>query len=191
MNRNREEAYAIDLAPYSATIAEDEAPDMIMTAHIQYQALDDSRITRLDGENIVVPATLSRRIQHDLLRQELGYRGVTITDALDMKAISDNFDPRDVVKRVFNAGIDIALMPVSVQAPEEEDKLRQLIDYVVTQVEDGESNCEDIDASVARILTLKRAKNILAGQTAGVNPVENNGQAGRQAARARPATRRP
>ncbi|WP_246579912.1 glycoside hydrolase family 3 protein [Candidatus Sodalis endolongispinus] len=166
VDRNREETYAIDLAPYSAAIAEDEAPDMIMTAHIQYPALDDSRITRLDGENIVVPATLSRRIQHDLLRQELGYRGVTITDALDMKAISDNFDPRDVVKRVFNAGIDIALMPVSVQAPEEENKLRQLIDYVVTQVEDGEINGEDIDASVARILTLKRAKNILAGQTA-------------------------
>lgn len=168
VDRNREEAYAIDLAPYRAAIAENEAPDMIMTAHIQYPALDDSRITRLDGEDIVVPATLSRRIQHDLLRQELGYRGVTITDALDMKAISANFDPRDVVKRVFNAGIDIALMPVSIQAPEEEEKLRELIDYVATQVEHGEINGEEIDASVARILSLKRAKNILAGQAPSV-----------------------
>lgn len=163
VDRNREQAYAVDLEPY---IADNDAPDMIMTAHIQYPALDDSLITRLDGEDIIVPATLSRRIQHHLLRQEMGYRGVTITDALDMKAISDHFDPRDVVKRVFNAGVDIALMPVSVQEADEEDKLRELIDYLVAQVERGEIDSEEIDVSVARILTLKRAKNILAGQAA-------------------------
>ncbi|CAJ0999494.1 glycoside hydrolase family 3 protein [Sodalis praecaptivus] len=166
VDRNREQAYAVDLAPYIAAIADNDAPDMIMTAHIQYPALDDSLITRLDGEDIIVPATLSRRIQHHMLRQEMGYRGVTITDALDMKAISDHFDPRDVVKRVFNAGVDIALMPVSVQAADEEDKLRELIDYIVAQVERGEIDSEEIDVSVARILTLKRAKNILAGQAA-------------------------
>ncbi|CAK8737676.1 Beta-hexosaminidase [Sodalis praecaptivus] len=161
VDRNREQAYAVDLAPYIAAIADNDAPDMIMTAHIQYPALDDSLITRLDGEDIIVPATLSRRIQHHMLRQEMGYRGVTITDALDMKAISDHFDPRDVVKRVFNAGVDIALMPVSVQAADEEDKLRELIDYIVAQVERGEIDSEEIDVSVARILTLKRAKTSL------------------------------
>ena len=74
-------------SPLTQAIDRCAAPDMVMTAHIQYPALDNRQIDTRSGEKITVPATMSHEIQTQLLRNELGYAGVTISDALDMGAI--------------------------------------------------------------------------------------------------------
>ncbi|TKI05914.1 glycoside hydrolase family 3 protein [Martelella alba] len=155
VNRNRQDAEAIDLAPYRRAIEAGDAPDMIMTAHIQYPALDDSLIRTRDGEDIVIPATLSGKIQTDLLRNELKYTGVTITDALDMGAISEKFDIDQVMEQLFNAGVDIALMPVSLRSPDDRHKLERLIDTLAQKISAGVIDENTVSASVGRILSLK------------------------------------
>ncbi|WP_413726687.1 glycoside hydrolase family 3 N-terminal domain-containing protein [Sodalis sp. RH16] len=161
VNKNRQDANEIDLAPYRDAIASDEAPDMIMTAHIRYPALDDTTLKNKAGKEIVRPATLSGKIQTDILRGELGFKGVTITDALDMKAISDNFDIHTVMQEVFKAGVDIALMPVRIYCAEDEFKLKTLIEYLAKNITDKVLDEKVISASVSRIIDLKLDKNII------------------------------
>lgn len=166
VDRSRKDAFAIDIAPYKQAIDNQTAPDMIMTAHIQYPALDDSQLITRNGEKITVPATMSREIQSCILRDELGYSGVTISDALDMGAIADHFEQGDAAAKVFAAGVDIALMPVSISAPSQARRLPELIQYIVEEVKKGSINEADINASVERILKLKERYNLL-GQESG------------------------
>ncbi|USD35369.1 beta-hexosaminidase [Vibrio coralliilyticus] len=157
-----EEAHAIDLAPYKTAIEQGVAPDMIMTAHIQYPALDSSFITSSEtGKEMLVPATLSYKIQTELLREELNYQGLTITDALDMAGIADYFGEAEAVIKTFQAGVDIALMPTLFRTTSGENQLTELIDEVVEAVELGELSEADIDRSVERIITKKLERNIL------------------------------
>ena len=155
VNKSRADAYAIDLAPYRQAIASGQAPEMIMTAHIQYPALDSSLITARNGERMIAPATMSRKIQHDLLRGEMRYQGVTVTDALDMKGISDFFEQADAVIKVFQADVDIALMPTEFRTAAQAGRLRQLIDQVAAAVADGRINRAELDRSVRRIVAMK------------------------------------
>ncbi|MBN3005957.1 hypothetical protein JW897_19665 [Chromobacterium alkanivorans] len=155
VNKSRADAYAIDLAPYRQAIASGQAPEMIMTAHIQYPALDSSLITARNGERMIAPATMSRKIQHDLLRGEMRYQGVTVTDALDMKGISDFFEQADAVIKVFQADVDIALMPTEFRTAAQAGRLRQLIDQVAAAVADGRINRAELDRSARRIVAMK------------------------------------
>jgi beta-N-acetylhexosaminidase len=161
VDRTREEAFAIDIAPYKQAIDNQAAPDMVMTAHIQYPALDSSQVITRNGEKITVPATMSREIQTQILRGDLGYTGVTISDALDMGAIADHFSQEGAVENVFAAGVDIALMPVSISSPSHASLLQDLIRYIVEMVKKGRISEADIDASVERILNLKKRYNLL------------------------------
>ncbi|VVA48433.1 putative lipoprotein YbbD precursor [Serratia ficaria] len=156
VDRSREEAFAIDIAPYQRAIASHRAPDMIMTAHIQYPSLDDSLVRTRSGEEITVPATMSRQIQTTLLRDQLRFTGVTISDALDMGAIADHFSQGDALERVFAAGVDIALMPISLSAPAQNGRLAELISAIADKVRAGVIRETDIDSSVERILRLKQ-----------------------------------
>lgn len=159
---SRDQAFAIDIAPYQQAISAHAAPDMVMTAHIQYPALDETLVTNRNGQRIIVPATMSRQIQTHILRDELGYAGVTISDALDMGAITDNFDEEDSVEKLFSAGVDIALMPISISSPAQAELLPRLVGLIVEAVREGRIREDDIDASVERILELKARHNLLA-----------------------------
>lgn len=173
VDRSREDAFAIDIAPYKQAIDNQAAPDMVMTAHIQYPALDSSQMITRNGEKITVPATMSREIQSQILRVDLGYTGVTISDALDMGAIADHFSQGEAVENVFAAGVDIALMPVSISSPSQASLLPDLIRYIVEMVKKGRISEADIDASVERILNLKKRYNLLSIEekvTAGALP---------------------
>jgi len=86
-----------ELVPYRRLIRTGLAP-MIMSAHIFNQRLDPK-----------YPATLSKNVITDLLRNELGYNGVIISDDLNMKAISDQFGLEKTVELAIKAGIDILL----------------------------------------------------------------------------------
>lgn len=156
VDRSRREAFAIDIAPYKHAIDNQAAPDMIMTAHIQYPALDNSQVITRNGENITVPATMSREIQTHILRDELGFAGVTISDALDMGAITDNFDRDVAIEQVFSAGVDIALMPISISSPSQANQLPVLIQGIVEKIRKGIISETDINTSVERILRLKK-----------------------------------
>ena len=152
-----------ELVPFQACI--DMGAEAVMTAHIQYPAIEtQSYVSKDTGEDICLPATLSKTILTDILRIDMGFDGVIITDAMDMDAIDRNFDPMDAARLAINAGADILLMPVApteLVDAEGIEKFEEYIDGVVKLVENGAIPMERIDESVARILALKETHGLL------------------------------
>jgi beta-N-acetylhexosaminidase len=127
---------AVDLAPFRAAQAAGVAG--IMVAHILYERLDP-----------LWPASLSPAIARRLLRERLGYRGLTITDDLDMGAIGRNFDIPTAVRQILEADIDIVLIchaGPNIAAAWEEVRRR---------LADDPARRADAHRSAARILGLK------------------------------------
>ncbi|MFY8274742.1 glycoside hydrolase family 3 protein [Pseudoalteromonas sp. SSDWG2] len=154
-----------DIAPFKAIIDQGNAPGMIMTAHIQYPALDNSTFVSKDGQTMVKPATMSRAIMTDLLRNELGYQGVTITDALDMAGISHFFNAKDALINTFKAGVDIALMPMEIRNQDDIKQFDALIQDVIAAIKNEELSSAEVAHSAERILALKNRFPMLAQYT--------------------------
>ncbi len=159
INKTYEELKARELIPYKAAI--DAGVDMIMTAHIQYPQIEKGTYTSIStGESINLPATMSRTILTDILRGDMGFDGVVVTDALDMSAIADHFAVEDTVKLTINAGVDLLILP-----PVTDTNLFRLtqtyVDTAVKLAESGEIDEKRIDESVLRILKLKQKYGIL------------------------------
>ena len=124
----------IDLPPFEAAIA--AGADVIMTAHILVPALDPS------GD----PATLSQPILTGLLRQELGYDGVIVTDSLQMAGVRQKYGDDRVPVLAIKAGADMLLMPTDTDLA---------YTAVLEAVRSGEIAEQRINESVYRVLRLK------------------------------------
>jgi len=141
ITHTREEWENIDAPPFRAAI--DKDIDMIMTAHLSFPALDDS------GD----PATLSKPIMTDLLRGELGYKGVIITDALNMQGVRDLYGDPEVAVRALEAGVDQLLMTPAMD---------EAYAAVIGAVKSGRISMADLNAKVRRVLELKVERGIVA-----------------------------
>lgn len=155
VEHDRATVEAVDLYPFRQLIREHQ-PAMVMTAHIQYPALDNSTLITKSGEAVIKPATLSRAILTDLLRQDMGFDGIIITDALNMAGISQFFQPAQAVIETFAAGADIALMPYEMKTPADIQALALLIDEVVSAVEQGKLDASEVAASASRVIQLRQ-----------------------------------
>ncbi|AXR05272.1 glycoside hydrolase family 3 protein [Salinimonas sediminis] len=144
-----------DLLPFVRAIKSATPPQMIMSAHIQYPALDDTKVTSRTGEEIALPATLSKKILTGLLRNQLGYTGLIVTDALDMAGIAQYFTPSQALVQTFSAGADIALMPFSIRNPDDIHRFNQIRQHVLGALASGALSHTEFTASAARILALK------------------------------------
>ena len=87
----------IDLRPFAAGI--EAGAKIVMTSHIIYSALDPAR-----------PATLSPIILGDLLRGELGFDGMIVSDSMNMHSMKRNYDPIDAAIQAFQAGVDLMML---------------------------------------------------------------------------------
>ncbi|MBN1453937.1 MAG: glycoside hydrolase family 3 protein, partial [Anaerolineales bacterium] len=135
----------VEFPPFRAAIAADAK--LVMTAHLALPALDGPDAP---------PATLSRRILYGLLREELGFDGVIVTDAMDMKAIPQGDALGECALRAIAAGADLLLLTSDI-----EDQQR-VYESLLHAARSGKLNAKTVTASVERILSLKRW---LAGQT--------------------------
>lgn len=157
-----EEIKACDLIPFQAGI--DAGSDMIMTAHIQFPKIEKKTYVSIkDGEEITLPATLSRTIITGLLREQMGYNGIVITDAMEMDAIAAHFDPLDAAVMAINADVDILLCPVELYKDGEVNTFPVVDKYMeglLARVEAGDIREEELDNSVYRILKLKKERDL-------------------------------
>ncbi|MEO2202757.1 glycoside hydrolase family 3 N-terminal domain-containing protein [Paenibacillus pabuli] len=145
LTHNRERLDSVELKPFQAAI--ENGVEMIMTAHIAFPAIDNEQVTSLkDGQRVPVPATLSKKVLNGLLREELGYEGLIISDAFTMDGIAEHFGEDQAVERAVNAGVDIILMPQDSAAAHQ---------TLVNAVKNGSIPIGTIHASVERILELK------------------------------------
>ncbi len=162
IDRSEEELMAEELLPFIGNL---RRADMVMTAHIQYPQIEqDVYVSKSTGEEITLPATLSDDIITGILRKKLGYSGVVVTDAMDMDAISEHFDPVDAALLAINAGADMILMPVEVRSDKGLKAMDDYIDSLVKLVDDGKIKTQTIDAAVTRILDLKYRYGLLTVQ---------------------------
>ncbi|WP_425589672.1 glycoside hydrolase family 3 N-terminal domain-containing protein [Guptibacillus hwajinpoensis] len=141
----------VELYPFQKAM--EAGIDAIMTAHVTFPKIDDTKvISKKDGTEISLPATLSHKVLTELMRDEMGYEGVITTDAMNMGAIQDHFGSVDAAIRAVKAGTDIVLMPVG---------LPEVAEGLYEAVESGDIPEERIEASVERILTLKVNRGII------------------------------
>ncbi|MCK1798013.1 glycoside hydrolase family 3 protein [Streptomyces sp. XM4193] len=130
----------LDAPPFRQAIR--AGVDSIMSAHIQFPELDPT------GD----PATLSEPIMTGLLREELGYDGVVVTDSLAMEGVRETYPDEEVPVRALKAGVDVLLMPPDLPGAHR---------AVVEAVKSGELTQKRIDTSVRRILKLKHERGVV------------------------------
>lgn len=160
VNKSLEELKEVELKPFQAAI--DNGVDMIMTAHIQFPQIEKDTYTSIkDGQEIQIPATLSDDILTGLLREDMNFDGVIITDALNMAAISENFGEVETVKMAFEAGVDIALMPTILRSKSDVPKLRAIVDGVKEAVANGDISEDRINESATRVVKLKIDRGVM------------------------------
>ncbi|MEG2457922.1 MAG: glycoside hydrolase family 3 protein [Bacilli bacterium] len=135
--KNLDELKRVELLPFIRA-AQEEVP-MIMVSHISYPNIT------LNNE----PTSLSKIMINDILRTDLGYKGIIITDAVNMAALSNYYTPTQIYEKAINAGVDIILMP---------NDLGKAIEDIKLLIKDNIISEERIDLSVKKILLLKRQK---------------------------------
>jgi beta-N-acetylhexosaminidase len=128
---------AIELKPFRAAI--EAGTDCIMTAHVCLPALDPSG----------VPSTLSQPVLTGLLREELGYDGIVVTDCLEMSAIDEFYGPGPGAVQALRAGADMVLVSHTYE------KQLAALEAVASAVESGELAMDRIDEAVGRVMALK------------------------------------
>ncbi|MBA3692988.1 MAG: glycoside hydrolase family 3 C-terminal domain-containing protein [Acidobacteria bacterium] len=134
ISANKTQLEAVELVPFKTAIG--DGVDAVMTAHLA--------VPQVTGDD--VPATLNPKISNDILRKELGFKGIITTDAMEMGAIKKNYsDEKSVVMAVL-AGADIVLLPADA---------KKTIDAIEAAVKSGELTEARIDESVRRLLSAK------------------------------------
>jgi beta-N-acetylhexosaminidase len=134
INGDKPRLESIEWAPFRAAIS--SGTDSIMTAHIAVPALDD----------LGVPATLSPKILTGILREEMGFKGLVVTDALEMGGIAQGYKSGEASVLALKAGADVLLMPTDAEAA---------INAVEAAVKKGTLTQKRIEESVLRILAAK------------------------------------
>ncbi len=145
IRHSEERLKSLELYPFQEMIKHDVSS--IMTAHLAIPALDDTPIKEPFTEATpTMPASLSKKITNYLLRSEMGYDGLIITDALNMKGVSGHFAPGEVDLKALLAGNDILLFP---------EDLGKALELISQAVKNGEILEDDLDQKVRKILKAK------------------------------------
>ena len=139
-NKTKEELYECELKPFINGI-EDDVP-FIMVGHMAFP--------NITGDNTF--ASLSEVIINDILLDELGFKGIVITDAFNMGAITKEYSSAEVAVKAINSGVDMILMP---------ENFFEAYDGLVEAVKDGRVSEDRINRSVFKVIKAKRDYNLI------------------------------
>lgn len=152
LNESADRMREVHLAPYRALIA--EGLPAIMLAHSIFPALDPEKEV----------ATVSRAIVTDVLRGELGFDGVVITDSFTMGGLVARYEVQEAAIRAVEAGVDVILL-------KDDNALRGEVFYgLVDAVKSGRIGERRVEESVARVLRIKERCGLLSGKKGIVDP---------------------
>lgn len=143
LEKNMSELEEYDLVPFRYAI--DADTDMIMMSHLLTPYITN------DG----LPASMSYQMITSILRGELEYEGVIITDSFEMEAVSDNYSSGEVAVNAIKAGADIVLMPQSID---------EAYNAIINAVKSGELDEEELDRHIMRILLLKEKYGLISSK---------------------------
>ncbi|MEC1773702.1 beta-N-acetylhexosaminidase [Schinkia azotoformans] len=150
VNKSLKELKELELIPFERTIK--KGADVVMVAHIL--------LPQLDPQN---PASMSKTVMSDILRNQLDFEGVIITDDMTMRAITDHFDIGRAAMESVKSGSDIILVGHHYK------NVVETISSLKSAVQKGEISEQRINESVARIIALKRKYGINNSKVGSVN----------------------
>ena len=133
-----------ELEPFRTLIANGSA-DLIMTAHIVNRILDPD-----------LPATLSHKVLTELLRGQMGYDGVVVTDDMYMQGIIDNYSVENAIIMAINAGADMLCVGNNISTGFEANRPQRLVELIVQAVKDGRIPLSRLLESNRRIVKLQQ-----------------------------------
>lgn len=134
ITKTKEQLDKLELIPFKEAIKNNAK--VIMIGHLA--------VPNITGDN--TPASLSKKVINDWLKEELGYKGLVITDALNMGALTNDYSKREIYINAINAGVDLLLMP---------SPSKEAVTIIKEAVANGEISEKQIDDSVLKILELK------------------------------------
>ena len=150
----------VELKPYEVAI--DQGIEMIMTAHILYPQLESDKIySNKSKAEESLPATMSDDILTGLLKEDMGFEGIIVTDAMNMAGISGKWDQVQSCVIAIQSGVDLICMPCTLNGTASLANLDTIINGIIAAVEDGTIPMERIDDANRRILTVKENRGIL------------------------------
>lgn len=155
VNKTKAELERLELVPFKRAI--EEGADVVMIGHISLPKIDP-----------VYPSSMSKVVVTGILRNELGYKGVVITDDMTMKAVIDHYDIGKAAVASVKAGSDIIMIA------HDHDKILAAISALKFAVQSGEITEERLNESVIRILELKEKYGLNDSARGGVNTNELN-----------------
>ncbi len=138
-DRTEEELLSVEMLPYRRLVDDSARLDMVMLSHVLYPALDPK-----------LPASLSQRVIQDFLRSEVGFRGATISDDLEMAAIADNYSMEEVTHLGLEAGLDLFLVCHSLE------RQVAVLETLMKVAESGALPKPSWDIPLQRIVQVKR-----------------------------------
>ncbi|RJE83971.1 hypothetical protein D3P07_24520 [Paenibacillus sp. 1011MAR3C5] len=139
LNFDRERLETFELAPFRAAIT--AGVEAVMIGHIAVPAIDPS----------CLPASLSYSVITELLRKEMGFEGLIVTDGMSMKGVTSAYTQSKACVMALKAGADIVLV-----CPANREEAQEMVGAVLEAVRSGELSIERIDESAARIIRSKR-----------------------------------
>jgi len=145
VNLTLDDLFATDLFPYRKLFKTNQV-HAVMVAHASYPLLD---LQETDVNGKLLPSSLSFNVVNNLLRRELGFQGLVISDDLEMGAISNNYSIEDACVMAINAGVDM----LSICA--DSDAIRKGFKRVTSAVKTGEIKETRIEESLKRITQVK------------------------------------
>ncbi len=175
IDHSRESLEKTELVPFRAAIQSGVAS--IMIAHIALPQIDGEEIRPLKqaikgdaeaGAEIVnqkatIPATLSEKVQTELLRKNLGFKGLIVTDAMSMSGLTIYFDQAEAGVRAFLAGADVLEKPADVDL---------MIRGLVTAVKSGRISQTRLDESVRKVLAWKYAVGLFQNKITQIDQID-------------------
>ena len=159
LNKTLDDLEKIELYPFRQLANQ---YSMVMTAHISMPKLDDTKHKSIStGKDSYIPATLSHKIITDLLKNAIGFKGLVISDAMDMKAIDTHFGRIEATKMAILAGIDIVLMPVRVWCEDDVYKIDELFDELEKEYLHNKNFAQAVDLAYSKVMQFKLDKKLL------------------------------
>jgi beta-N-acetylhexosaminidase len=150
IDQPKERIESLELVPFRAAIQ--HGVDSIMTAHLAVPAFEPEQ----------EPATVSHNILTGLLRNELGFKGIVVTDAMEMQAVAALYPSGEAAVRAIEAGADVVLMPTDPGA---------CIRAIEAAVRGGRISRQRIDASVAKVLAAKQRMGLFRSRLVNVDAI--------------------
>lgn len=138
-NIDLERLNSVEIVPFKKAFR--ARMDMVMTAHIKFAQIDPES-----------PVTFSKKFLRDMIREELRYRGIVISDDLDMKALTKHYDKREIPIKALQAGCDLLLYCNEATSPP------LALSAVKEALSSGQIHAENLEQKYQRIVQLKKDK---------------------------------